>query len=187
MRASAWSFTPKTKVASSRQRSCCDGSCIRRWSRLEFLASGRPRRKGPYIAFATRREARARARCADHVALAPPRPLIAEGDDRHLRTLGARRAKASGSQDGGRLPGLTPRYSIRTRARRKQPPQKTFCLALQELRDGPGRSRTCDLGIKSPLLYQLSYRPAKASVDRLHRREPRAHRHPRTTPNAPGR
>ena len=24
---------------------------------------------------------------------------------------------------------------------------------------GPGRSRTCDLGIKSPLLYQLSYRP----------------------------
>ena len=26
--------------------------------------------------------------------------------------------------------------------------------------DGPGRDRTCDLGIKSPLLYQLSYRPA---------------------------
>jgi uncharacterized protein YndB with AHSA1/START domain len=25
---------------------------------------------------------------------------------------------------------------------------------------GPGRDRTCDLGIKSPLLYQLSYRPA---------------------------
>jgi hypothetical protein len=25
--------------------------------------------------------------------------------------------------------------------------------------DGPGRSRTCDLRIKSPLLYQLSYRP----------------------------
>src|SRR6185437_8177072 len=24
---------------------------------------------------------------------------------------------------------------------------------------GPGRARTCDLGIKSPLLYQLSYRP----------------------------
>jgi hypothetical protein len=28
-------------------------------------------------------------------------------------------------------------------------------------RNGPGRSRTCDLGIKSPLLYQLSYRPSK--------------------------
>jgi site-specific DNA recombinase len=26
---------------------------------------------------------------------------------------------------------------------------------------GPGRDRTCDLGIKSPLLYQLSYRPAR--------------------------
>ena len=25
--------------------------------------------------------------------------------------------------------------------------------------DGPGRDRTCDLGIKSPLLYRLSYRP----------------------------
>jgi hypothetical protein len=24
---------------------------------------------------------------------------------------------------------------------------------------GPGRIRTCDLGIKSPLLYRLSYRP----------------------------
>ena len=27
---------------------------------------------------------------------------------------------------------------------------------------GPGRGRTCDLGIKSPLLYQLSYRPFTA-------------------------
>ncbi len=26
---------------------------------------------------------------------------------------------------------------------------------------GPGRDRTCDLGIKSPLLYQLSYRPRR--------------------------
>jgi hypothetical protein len=26
---------------------------------------------------------------------------------------------------------------------------------------GPGRFRTCDLGIKSPLLYQLSYRPSQ--------------------------
>jgi hypothetical protein len=25
---------------------------------------------------------------------------------------------------------------------------------------GPGRDRTCDLGIKSPLLYRLSYRPS---------------------------
>src|ERR1043165_1047752 len=30
---------------------------------------------------------------------------------------------------------------------------------LQDLYDGPGRDRTCDLGIKSPLLYRLSYRP----------------------------
>ena len=31
---------------------------------------------------------------------------------------------------------------------------------LQVVLCGPGRTRTCDLGIKSPLLYQLSYRPA---------------------------
>ena len=31
---------------------------------------------------------------------------------------------------------------------------------MQAIRHGPGRDRTCDLGIKSPLLYQLSYRPA---------------------------
>jgi hypothetical protein len=28
--------------------------------------------------------------------------------------------------------------------------------------DGPGRIRTCDLGIKSPLLCQLSYRPVES-------------------------
>jgi hypothetical protein len=31
--------------------------------------------------------------------------------------------------------------------------------ATPATRSGPGRDRTCDLGIKSPLLYQLSYRP----------------------------
>jgi hypothetical protein len=30
---------------------------------------------------------------------------------------------------------------------------------------GPGRIRTCDLGIKSPLLYRLSYRPLEASIE----------------------
>jgi hypothetical protein len=33
-------------------------------------------------------------------------------------------------------------------------------------RDGPGWIRTNDLGIKSPLLCQLSYRPGRASVGR---------------------
>src|SRR6185312_10253876 len=35
--------------------------------------------------------------------------------------------------------------------------------------NGPGRDRTCDLGIKSPLLYQLSYRPARRRVTGRHR------------------
>ena len=34
--------------------------------------------------------------------------------------------------------------------------------SLLGLPNGPGRDRTCDLGIKSPLLYQLSYRPKPA-------------------------
>jgi hypothetical protein len=101
---------------------------------------------------------------ANHLALAPPRPLIAEGDDRHLRTLGARRAKASGSQDGRRVPGLTRGTQSVLAPRSGSLPRETYSLALQELRDGPGRSRTCDLGIKSPLLYQLSYRPVVGPV-----------------------
>ena len=43
---------------------------------------------------------------------------------------------------------------------------------FQAVPNGPGRSRTCDLGIKSPLLYQLSYRPVRASVGTI-RRAPR--------------
>ena len=43
-------------------------------------------------------------------------------------------------------------------------PTHRFC---RDFADGPGRNRTCDLGIKSPLLYQLSYRPRQASVDML--------------------
>src|SRR5437867_42749 len=31
--------------------------------------------------------------------------------------------------------------------------------------DGPGRDRTCDLRIKSPLLYQLSYRPVYGAIE----------------------
>src|SRR2546428_12179624 len=41
--------------------------------------------------------------------------------------------------------------------------------------DGPGRDRTSDLGIKSPLLYQLSYRPAAGYRVRSGRRESEAH------------
>src|SRR4029079_14826815 len=35
--------------------------------------------------------------------------------------------------------------------------------------NGPDRNRTCDLGIKSPLLYRLSYRPAPVSVEAARR------------------
>jgi hypothetical protein len=42
-----------------------------------------------------------------------------------------------------------------------QPEQRSIqkSLICSMFPDGPGRIRTCDLGIKSPLLYQLSYRP----------------------------
>ena len=40
------------------------------------------------------------------MALATPWPLVAEGDDRYLWPLGARRAEAAGGEDGRRLPYL---------------------------------------------------------------------------------
>jgi hypothetical protein len=46
--------------------------------------------------------------------------------------------------------------SFRARASRVKP--RRYWTSV----DGPGGSRTHDLGIKSPLLYQLSYRPAYA-------------------------
>jgi hypothetical protein len=42
-------------------------------------------------------------------------------------------------------------------------PWASRCFA-RRAKHGPDRDRTCDLGIKSPLLYQLSYRPSPASV-----------------------
>src|SRR2546422_2691447 len=39
-------------------------------------------------------------------------------------------------------------------------------LVCRQFLNGPGRDRTCDLGIKSPLLYQLSYRPNREMVER---------------------
>ena len=48
------------------------------------------------------------------------------------------------------------------------------CRTAGESCSGPSRARTCDLGIKSPLLYQLSYRPAGAIVGRTHAKGPAA-------------
>src|SRR3954465_11598619 len=55
---------------------------------------------------------------------------------------------------------MRPRTHIRTRnapATARGPGANV--LLCRTFRDGPSRDRTCDLGIKSPLLYQLSYRP----------------------------
>ena len=41
---------------------------------------------------------------------------------------------------------------------------RTAPIGARSLTSGPGRDRTCDLGIKSPLLYQLSYRPSFRSA-----------------------
>jgi hypothetical protein len=52
---------------------------------------------------------------------------------------------------------LTARLLSRQLINRKSP------VNGQKISSGPGRIRTCDLGIKSPLLYQLNYRPASAA------------------------
>ena len=86
------------------------------------------------------REARARERRPDHLALTPPRPLLAQGDHRHLRPLGTRRTEAPGRQDGGRLPGLTRTPGVppvagatarATRDRENSPPEQEFLWAGQ--------------------------------------------------------
>jgi hypothetical protein len=76
-----------------------------------------------------------RAACVNHSRQSPPLTAIRSPDpprDRNVRRLGCgRTVERIGAEDRfGRDP-----------------------------RNGPGRNRTCDLGIKSPLLCQLSYRP----------------------------
>ena len=77
---------------------------------------------------------------------------------------------------------LTKDYSgLTSPASRKQRPRRHWTTSPSSCRQracspcpdrgGPDRDRTCDLGIKSPLLYQLSYRPAF----RVYRRPPRIH------------
>src|SRR5215475_8490716 len=57
------------------------------------------------------------------------------------------------------------------RARRPHPPRvrdaydRLIVRGHGPRRNGPGRDRTCDLGIKSPLLYQLSYRPEVGLIE----------------------
>src|SRR5262249_57246599 len=102
-------------------------------------------------------------RCADTFEFAAARSFNDQGYDRHLWPLGAGRAQAPSSEDGGGRSGLTDKlYSART------PPWPSFFRPGQGepgvyrgFSDGPGRTRTYDLGIKSPLIYQLSYRPMR--------------------------
>jgi len=75
------------------------------------------------------------------------------------------RWKAPSRSEAARTPHVLPR-SGRHLARTVEAPP------LQALRDGPGWNRTNDLGIKSPLLYQLSYRPwGRMSVEGMRRPE----------------
>ena len=67
---------------------------------------------------------------------------------------------------GKPIPRYAPGYA--RRAFRARPAHLTHATMRFPLSDaaanGPGRIRTCDLGIKSPLLCQLSYRPRKRRV-----------------------
>ena len=67
--------------------------------------------------------------------------------------LSARRARLSGKRKNQKRGRSEPSGACG---------RKPSCACSCVRQSGPGRSRTCDLGIKSPLLYQLSYRPARA-------------------------
>jgi integrase len=87
---------------------CCAGSSIRRWRQPESLGSGRRRKTGRSTAFDTRSPSElSRKARKSRGSLATSATHLSEGDDRHLWPLGARRTEAPGSQDGGRLPGLS--------------------------------------------------------------------------------
>ena len=126
------------------------------------------------------RKAGPRERRSGHLALTASWPLLTQGDDGHLRPLGARRAQAPSREDGGRLSGLT---SSRTEpvlavGNERQHRRRRKCRRCRDFLDGPGWDRTSDLGIKSPLLYRLSYRPAPVSVEAARRSVSRLHAGP---------
>ena len=85
------------------------------------------------------------------------------------RRLGNKVARGAQPAPRARLPVANRRHEAfrRCRCRVILAPVFALELVLQKScsEDGPGRDRTCDLGIKSPLLYQLSYRPRPVSVD----------------------
>ena len=81
---------------------CCSGATsIRRWQVPKISRVGPTQEKRTFHSFRHTFAKRALEWRADHVAVAPPRSLLPEGHDRHLRALGTRRAKASGREDGG--------------------------------------------------------------------------------------
>src|SRR5215470_18189658 len=76
--------------------------------------------------------------------------MAESGGERHLGWAAADRRK--GDVRSGRGPRLAGRSA-------GSPSPGRFD------RNGPGRDRTCDLRIKSPLLYQLSYRPTYRAIE----------------------
>ena len=106
-RSTTWSSPARTPTGSSLRLLFSDVISTQRWLPPGYSEWGRPKKSGRSTASAHLCKTRARERCSDHVALPTPRPLLAQGDDRHLWSLGTRGAKASGGQDGGRIPDLT--------------------------------------------------------------------------------
>ena len=85
-----------------------DATSTRRWQRASIPRVGPTQEKRTFHSFRHTFAKRALESGAQITWLS--RHLghsIAQGDDRHLRALGACRAKAPSGQDGGRLPGLT--------------------------------------------------------------------------------
>ena len=87
-------------------------------------------------------------------------PLFAVSPRRHVVACGSRHAWSFG--DGRRATGQRVTHEFRRPGRYTvtilEPRFRRDCLS------GPGWNRTNDLGIKSPLLCQLSYRPAEPPV-----------------------
>src|SRR5437667_7667215 len=103
-RSVTWSFPASTANGSSRRQLFCDVISTRRWLPPRSDGWGRPREADLPQLQAHIRKTRSRGRGSDHLALPPSRPLVAQGDDRHLWPLGACGAELQAAKMEGAFP-----------------------------------------------------------------------------------
>jgi hypothetical protein len=126
----------------------------------ELLIHGRDGIPPKLLGAARLRDASARGLNRDGLGAAGARDLMREIGLGREHALGRAGVRVRADVSPGRRASSRQRLQLGGRAARRNLGERPRFVSLGILRHGPGRDRTCDLGIKSPLLYQLSYRPS---------------------------